>query len=316
MIALDPATCERGLVHSHPRSGTIVHNPWFWALALLMITLVGCAENDDQLIETEQAAAPSLGTQDGEAAGDAESAIRVGGRPALLPGMTWQWQLQGEVNMTYDVDLYDIDLFDTTTTQITALRGEGRYVVCYFSAGSFENWRDDATDFPASTLGEPLDGWEGERWLDVRDETVRQVLTARLDLAAAKGCDGVEPDNVTAKNNNTGFVITAADQLDFNRFLADTAHARGLTIGLKNDLDQIEDLVDWFDFAVNEQCLEFVECEIYSVFIDAGKPVLNAEYATDLVDKPKATCAQSAALDLSTLLLDIELDDSLRIVCP
>ena len=37
--------------------------------------------------------------------------------------------------------------------------------------------------------------------------------------------------------------------------LAELAHERSLTIGLKNDLDQIDDLVDDFDFAVNESCV-------------------------------------------------------------
>ena len=42
------------------------------------------------------------------------------------------------------------------------------------------------------------------------------------------------------------FSLTAADQLDYNRFLAEQAHQRGLAIGLKNDLDQVASLVDLF----------------------------------------------------------------------
>ncbi|CAN0308119.1 unnamed protein product [Hapterophycus canaliculatus] len=30
-----------------------------------------------------------------------------------------------------------------------------------------EDWRDDAEDFPDSTIGLRMDGWDGERWLDV-----------------------------------------------------------------------------------------------------------------------------------------------------
>lgn len=234
----------------------------------------------------------------------------------LHPMMTWQWQLQGELNTSYDVDLYDIDLFDTSASQIASLREDGRYVVCYFSAGSFEDWREDAGDFPHDSLGETLDGWEGERWLDIRNAEVRAVHERRLDLAVDKGCDGVEPDNVTAANNDTGFDITPDDQLDFNRFLADAAHERGLTIALKNDLEQIPELVGWFDFAVNEQCHEYDECDVYRPFLDAGKPVFNAEYATEFVDDPDALCARAAELGLSTVIFDLELDNSLRIPCP
>ncbi len=228
---------------------------------------------------------------------------------------TWQWQLQGDINTAYDVDVYDIDLFDAPPDVIDELRGAGRTVICYFSAGSFEQWRDDAGDFPAAAIGEPLDGWEDERWVDTRDATVRGILAARLDLAVERGCHGVEPDNVTAFQNESGFDLTADDQLDFNRFLADAAHRRGLLIGLKNDLAQIPALVDDFDFAVNEECLQYDECDAYAPFIDTGKAVFNAEYDESAVDDPAGTCAAADAAGLRTLILPLDLDDSMRISC-
>jgi hypothetical protein len=45
----------------------------------------------------------------------------------------------------------------------------GRKVICYFSAGSYENWRSDKNDFPSDVLGNKLEHWEGEKWLDIRD---------------------------------------------------------------------------------------------------------------------------------------------------
>ena len=77
-------------------------------------------------------------------------------------------------------------------------------------------------------------------------------MEARLDTAVAKGCDGVEPDNIDGYINESGFDLSGSDQITYNQFLATAAHERGLMIGLKNDLDQIEALVDSFDFAVNE----------------------------------------------------------------
>jgi hypothetical protein len=68
-------------------------------------------------------------------------------------------------------------------------------------------------------------------------DSLGPILFARLDLAVAKGCDGVEPDNVDGYANNTNFPLTVQDQLQFNIWLANEAHARGLSIGLKNDLD-------------------------------------------------------------------------------
>lgn len=274
----------------------------------LALVLLACGQDDDDREEQAEpvaATAPVL-----EAAPE-----RSVPAPELRPGMTWQWQLQDAVDTSYDVDIYDIDLFDTPVDQIVALRDDGRIVICYFSAGSFEGWRDDAATFPDTAIGNTLYGWDDERWLDVRDPGVRAAMADRLELAKTKGCDGVEPDNVTAKNNDTGFAITADDQLDYNRFLAEAAHELGLVIGLKNDLDQIPDLVEHFDFAVNEQCFQYDECDWYDAFIDAGKPVLNAEYDDAYVQDPAALCAQASEAGVSTLILDVELDNSLRIEC-
>ncbi len=235
---------------------------------------------------------------------------------------TWQWQLQpnasGRINTSHDVDVYDIDLFDAPDETIDSLRAAGRRVICYFSAGSYEDFRDDAGEFDAADLGQTLDGFADERWLDIRSENVRRIMLARLDLAAARGCDCVEPDNVDGYANATGFPLTADDQLAFNRFLANEAHRRGLCVGLKNDLDQIEELVDYFDFALNEQCHEFDECDLLAPFVAAGKPVFNAEYADRYVRDARvrdALCTDARARTLRTLVLPLDLDDSLRFDC-
>lgn len=231
---------------------------------------------------------------------------------------TWQWQLTGALNITYDVDVYDIDLFDNPSEKIRQLKAAGHRVVCYFSAGSYENYRPDAADFDSADLGETMDGWPDERWLDIRSNSVRAIMTNRLDLALEKGCDGVEPDNVDGYANDTGFLLTPADQLEYNLFLAQEAHQRNLAVGLKNDLDQVAALVDDFDFAVNEQCHEYDECDLLLDFIDSGKPVFNAEYADDYVNDNtlrQALCQEATDDNLRTLVLPLDLDDSFRYSC-
>ena len=69
------------------------------------------------------------------------------------------------------------------------------------------------------------------------------IMQARLDLAVQKRCDGVEPDNVDGYANDTGFDLSSLDQLTYNQWLASEAHTRNLSIGLKNDLDQVPALV-------------------------------------------------------------------------
>jgi len=237
-------------------------------------------------------------------------------QPSVL--ITWQWQLQGAINTSYNVDVYDIDLFDSSTALIQQLQQSGKKVICYFSAGSYEEWRSDADQFLADDLGNPLDGWAGERWLDIRSDNVRTIMKNRLDLAVQKGCDGVEPDNMDGYSNNPGFAFSATDQLGFNRLIANEAHLRSLSIGLKNDLDQISELVDYYDFAVNEQCFEYQECSLLAPFINNGKAVLNTEYEQKYVNdvnERDALCVDSISRQFSTLVLPLSLDDSFRFSC-
>lgn len=226
---------------------------------------------------------------------------------------TWQWQLEGDLNLTYEVDVYDIDLFDTRASTIAELQAEGRRVICYYSAGSWEEWRDDADRFAEDAVGETLDGWVGERWLDVSHPTVLTVMAERLDLAAAKGCDAVEPDNVDAHDNDTGFALTRDEQLVYNRWTAEQAHARGLAVGLKNATGLVLDLVDAYDFAVNEECWSYDECDALLPFIDAGKPVFHVEY--DDAFLAAGGCATTKTLGFQSLFLPLDLNDEFRTVC-
>ena len=62
-------------------------------------------------------------------------------------GTTWQVQYTGTLDRSVDVDAFDVDLFDTDEATIDLLRANGHHVLCYFSAGSYEDWRPDAASF-------------------------------------------------------------------------------------------------------------------------------------------------------------------------
>jgi hypothetical protein len=227
-----------------------------------------------------------------------------------VPGTSWQWQLTGTIDTSFDVDMYDIDPFNTDdipnpASLIDALHKAGRKVICYFSAGSWEQWRDDAGRYPESVKGNALEGWPDERWLDIRQlDVLEPLIDARLDRAAGWGCDGVEPDNVDAYANDSGFPLTANDQLRFNRFLAEHTHSRGLSVGLKNDLDQVAQLVDDFDWALNEQCFEYDECEMLLPFVQKGKAVFGVEYEL----AANQFCAEANAMNFDWLKKNYDLD--------
>lgn len=195
------------------------------------------------------------------------------------PGVSWQWQLQGEVDTKFDVDIYDVDLEFVKVETIKELHEKGVEVICYFSAGSWENFRSDTKEFPKEVIGKPLKGWSDENWLDIANyEKFANIMTTRLDLAVEKGCDGVDPDNVHAYQAESGFDISYEDQLVYNKWLASEAHKRNLAIGLKYDIEQVEELVDYFDFAVNENCFYYRECDKLLPFIQKKKAVLGVEY--------------------------------------
>ncbi len=222
-------------------------------------------------------------------------------RAAPARATRWHIDLEAPVDVTVDADWFDIDLFDNDRSVVAALHARGRRVVCYFSAGSGEDWLPDYRAFASAALGSALDGWPGERWLDVRAASVRAVMRQRLDRAVANGCDGVDPDNVDGYTQQSGFALRAADQLAYNRFLAAEAHARGLVVGLKNDLAQAATLAADFDFAINEQCFAYNECDALAPFTRAAKSVLQIEYGTVSTLAPRV-CPAAATRGLFTIL--------------
>jgi hypothetical protein len=241
------------------------------AACLGLLLMSGCA-----------ALGPAAAT--GEArpsAGSTPPARSAPGDGPWRPGSVhrWQWQLTGQPDLSVDAEVYELDAFDTAAADVDRLHADGRWAICYLNAGAYEEFRPDAGRFPISVLGRPT-GWPGQRWLDIRRwELLEPVLADRVELCRRKGFDAVEADNVDGYAHETGFPLTADDQLAFNRRLAALAHASGLAAGLKNDLDQAATLEPDFDFAVNEECFRYAECQPLAAFTAAGKPVLHVEYA-------------------------------------
>ena len=288
--------------------------PWRGVGAgLLVVALAACGPADG---DPANGGPPRVSADAGSAA--AGTASSPAERPAAgapywqpAPAASWQWQLSGALDLTVDAEIFDIDFETTSPAEIGTLNQDGRRTICYLSAGSWEDFRPDAGDFPDVVRGAVMDGWPDERWLDIRRmDILLPILGARMDTCAAKGFDAVEPDNVDGYRNETGFPLTAADQLAYNRAVAELAHVRGLSVGLKNDVDQIPELVDHFDFAVNEECFRYEECDLYQPFTQAGKAVLHVEYEGEM-----DFCAESRRRGFSSLLKPLDLSAE-RQACP
>lgn len=269
------------------------------------------------------------GSGDEDTGGDAETPPSNGTKPGGIwkpvAGTSWNYELRSAVeDVSADADVWDIDLFDNDQETIASLQSERRRVLCYFSAGSYEEWRQDKDKFQESDMGNDLNGWEGERWLDTNSENVRKIMQSRMDMAVQKKCDGVEPDNVDAYDNENGLDLTQSDAIDYATFLADEAHSRNLSIALKNAGAIVPSVIDLFESSVQEQCIEFDSCEQFMPFIEANKPVFHVEYPkgvdtnnNDLVATPtkQSICGNSQAAGFSTILKNIDLDGFIE-SCP
>lgn len=224
-------------------------------------------------------------------------------------------------------DVFDIDLYEDArvagaegvpnSAAVDAIHARGAHAICYLSAGTAEKFRPDYGKYVrfdrrhgGRLLGKPFsDRFSNENWLDVGRPANRRFVLARMRERTAKcagaGFDAVEYDVVDAYAQGrkvTGFRISARAQLRYDRSLARIAHSDGLAVGLKNDLGQLSQLEPDFDFAINEQCLQYNECTNnpppgYRTFLDAGKAVFQIEYRQE----PEEFCGEANELGLSSI---------------
>lgn len=209
-------------------------------------------------------------------------------------GTTWNWILNAdsnEIDDKDDVEVLGIDLFDHSAETIKKLQEAGHKIICYFSAGTLEYERPDTKAFLAipEMVRDKMDEWD-EYYLDINDKRLLPLMAARLDLAQQKGCDAVEPDNIdiylSPKVQKWKKPVTVYDQRDYDIWLSTEARKRGLSIGLKNDIANAKYLLDYFDFAINEECYDFDECGLYlDTFIAANKAVFMAAYGDNCDEK-------------------------------
>ncbi len=186
---------------------------------------------------------------------------------------TWSIQYQGNI-VPKGKDFHIVDMWGVKTSELAILRNQGTKPIAYFSS-QYENWRPDTAQFPKVDLGNKLDTWEGERWVNTRSAAIRQIMLARMDFAKSRGFVGVDVDNVDFYAHPNGFGLSQQDAVDYVRFLAKAARSRGLLFGLKNATDIIPATRGVVDFYVNEQAHEYGDLEAY---IGVDKPVFCIEY--------------------------------------
>lgn len=235
-------------------------------------------------------------------------------QPKADQNLRWYWQLQGEVIATHEVEVYDIDI-DAPQAVIDTLKSRGVKLICYFSVGTVELFRDDANQFPQRAIGQAYPGYEDERWLDLSNyQLFADIMRARLDRCAAKGFDGVEGDNVDAFNqaipddNNivqqgTSFGITEKQSAEYVLWLAAESHKRGLAFGLKNAEALAPAVIDQVDWIITENCFVDGWCDDVKLFVENNKPVFMTEYVEYTSDFTSA-CRLANSLRYSAIYRD------------
>ena len=242
----------------------------------------------------------------------------------------------------FDIDIYQDGKCYTpnnygvlNTAAVGALHALGDKVIGYIDAGTAETWRPDYPQYQSFNsscggclLGKSVGGFRDEFWLNIntnvsgtnpntgQTETAQQFildeLAARLAKARSAGVDAIEFDNVDGYQNKTGLTISAATQEQFDAAIANLAHTAGFAVGLKNDLGQANDLEPYFDFAINEQCWEYRECNFPAPGLQIwpssyGKAVFNVEYK--LATPKFCPQANSSSYNFNSILKDVNLYD-------
>ena len=226
-------------------------------------------------------------------------------------GTTWQWQIGGgTIDPALEVQVFDIDWEEDAST-VLALHQAGKKVVCYLSVGSWEDWRPDAADLPAATLGKDYPGWPGEKFIDIRSDAVRAVMAKRLDLCKQKGFDAVEPDNMDVFEAGSGFPLTRKDGVDYALWLASQSHQRGMAIVQKNASSIVADIHESYDGGLTEDCYADGWCSDMQPYIDANQPVFACEYTTVF----SAACAWGQSRKYSFIMKELELNAWIQF-CP
>lgn len=242
-----------------------------------------------------------------DAGGRAAGGGTAGGFTAEMPyvpamDVSWNARLDDAVDIDEPAQLFYLDVDWQPESDLAALRAAGRHYLCYLSAGTYEEFRQDKDEFPEAVIGNALLDFPNERWLDVRSTAVREIMARRIQNLAAKGCAGVPPSSLAVHAADTGFDLSPTDALDYARWFAERIHSVGMSAGLSGSPELTSELWPTFDFGLAIGCLERSQCREFEVFTRAGKPVLHIEFG-DAASAP-GICNAAEVLGFYPLITD------------
>ncbi|ORX57831.1 hypothetical protein BCR36DRAFT_409294 [Piromyces finnis] len=168
----------------------------------------------------------------------------------------------------------------------------GKKVICYFSGGTAEDFRDDYKEYfkHEGLVKNKYPEWDGERFVDVRKDSLKPIIKARMQKAINMGCDAIDVDNLDLYQarpvkNEWSNPLTKEEAITFATWVGNTAHSMGIAVGLKNCFDIVDNVGKYFDFGISEDCARKSECQYYKNFIKTGKPVFAINYSLSYAPK-------------------------------
>ncbi len=215
-------------------------------------------------------------------------------------GTSFDWILSGNLPSVNSIDATAVDVdpfieYDNgqtpNATYVRQLHNANKKAIAYISVGTWEDWRNDADDFPNSVKGNNMEDWDGEKFLDIRQISVlRPIMRERFRKAKDMGYDAIEADNIdlyTYTRNELGFNISIQDVIEYCQMLSEEAHNLGLSIGQKNAAELSNQLENHFDWALLEDVFyeasqNDAELDDSSIYIRHHKAVFATEYSDNM----------------------------------
>jgi hypothetical protein len=230
----------------------------------------------------------------------------------------WQWEIGQALSTTDATDMgtgitayngdtapatnptvYDIDAIENPASTVTALKGLNDHVICYIEVGTAGDYYTAAQEGTATTyyaqlsaagdLGSKLSGYP-EYFLNINSSSTVSIIESMIQQqCASKDFNGVETDLDETFGNNegsTGFTITQANEEAYLTTLSNYMHSLGLA-WISKDLSDtgiqsfVSDMEPLSQGMIDEQANQYGTISLDSVFLKAGKPIFDAEYAPE-----------------------------------
>ncbi|ORX80425.1 hypothetical protein BCR32DRAFT_327726 [Anaeromyces robustus] len=229
-----------------------------------------------------------------------------------IPSQDMKWNyILGVEPEEFDLDSENADVLGigylNSAETIQKYHDAGKMVICYFSVGTVADYDPDIKEYEAISglVKTRHTQWPAERWIDFRVDGAKELIINRFKKAKEAGCDGIEPDHLGGYYHDEvkswSNPLTMEDTVEYAKWLTEVAHDFGFSIGLKNGLGIIDQVGQYFDFAINESCTVYNECKRYNDFLASGKAVFGVSYG-EVDDLKDSLCTNLKGYPISMIV--------------